>query len=79
MGNWGTSNQTETNKIYNSGAFSNSHRSNPLFTPQTMLDACTPIFFFDFQLCIGWRRGNGKNVSIRMHCIMSELRNDRKI
>ena len=33
------------------------HNPSPPLTPQTMLDACIQSFFFEFQLCIVWGKG----------------------
>lgn len=49
MGNWGTLNQTETNKIYNSEAVSNSHRSNPSLHPTNNAGRVYTEFFSTFN------------------------------
>ena len=36
-------------------------------------------FFSEFQLCVEWGREKCKKISKRMHCLMREPRNDRKI
>ena len=40
-----------------SGAFSNSHRSNPSPHPTNNVGRVYPEFFSEFQLCIGWGEG----------------------
>ena len=40
-----------------SGAFSNSHRSNPSPHPTNNVGRVYPEFFCEFQLCIGWGEG----------------------
>ena len=40
-----------------SGAFSNSHRSNPSSHPTNSVARMYPEFFSEFQLCIGWGGG----------------------
>ena len=40
-----------------SGAFSNSHRSNPSPHPTNNVGHVYPEFFSEFQLCIGWGEG----------------------
>ena len=40
-----------------SGAFSDSHRSNPSPHPTNNVGRVYPEFFSEFQLCIGWWEG----------------------
>ena len=40
-----------------SGAFSNSHTSNPSPHPTNNVERVYPEFFSEFQLCIGWGEG----------------------
>ena len=40
-----------------SGAFSDSHRSNPSPHPTNNVGHVYPEFFSEFQLCIGWGEG----------------------
>ena len=40
-----------------SGAFSNSHRSNPFPHPTNNVGRVYPEFFWEFQLCTGWGEG----------------------
>ena len=62
-----------------SGAFSNSHRSNPSPHPTNNVGRVYPDFFSEFQLCIGWGRENCKKISKTLHCFKREPRNNRKI
>ena len=62
-----------------SGAFSNSHRSNPSPHPTNNVGRVYPEFFSEFQLCIGWGRENCKKISKTLHCFKREPRNNRKI
>ena len=58
-----------------SRALSNSHRSNPSSYKQCWMRV-SRILFRVSTLC---RVGEGKKISKRMHCLMREPRNDRKI
>ena len=59
-----------------SGAFSNSHRSNPSPHPTNNVGRVYPEFFSEFQLCIGW--GGGRTArKFRKRCTV--LREDQKI
>ena len=51
----------------------------PLPSPHKQCWTRVSRIFSEFQLCIGWGRGNCKRISKRMHCFKREPRNDRKI
>ena len=62
-----------------SGAFTNSHRSNPSPHPTNNVGRVYPEFFPSFNFVKGGERENCKKIPKRMHCLMREPRNDRKI
>ena len=62
-----------------SGAFSDSHKSNPSPHATNNVGRVYAEFFFEFQLCIGWGWENWEKFSKRMHRFKRESRNDRKI
>ena len=61
-----------------SGAFSNSHRSNPSPHPTNNLGRVYPESFPSFNFVYGGGRENRKKISKRMQCFKREPRNDRK-
>ena len=59
-----------------SGAFSNSHRSNPSPHPTNNVGRVYPEFFSEFQLCIGWGGGRTARKFRKRYTV---LRGNRKI